>query len=124
MTPESDYAEYRVLYLEDEPLIAFDTTQHLEELGFREVCTVYRLAQAEEVSEGQLFDLAIFDISVDRGTTSLALGKSLAARGTPVIFASGNGTEAQALRDAGHFFLGKPFSLAMLTQEIRRALRM
>lgn len=108
-----------VLYLEDEPIVAMDTGAHLEDLGFRSVEIAYRLATAVDLAKAQKFDLAILDINVDRGQTSLDLGAELAAKGTRVIFASGNGCDASDLRAKGFEFLDKPFSLAGLTTKLR-----
>lgn len=113
-----------VLYLEDEPLIAYDTSEHLKELGFAQVCAVYHLNAAEEAARDIDFDLAILDINVDKGQTSLALGAALAARGVPVIFATGNSCDQVSLREAGYSFLSKPFSLLALTDEIKVALNL
>jgi len=41
----------RVLYLEDEPIVAMDTSAHLDELGFETVDVAYRLATAVEMAE-------------------------------------------------------------------------
>jgi len=108
-----------VLYLEDEPIVAMDTGAHLEDLGFNKVEIAYRLGTAVELANAQKFDLAILDINVDRGQTSLALGAELAAKGTRVIFASGNGCDAGDLRAKGFEFLDKPFSLGGLTTKLK-----
>ena len=122
MSQTNPFEGLSVLYLEDEPLIAFDTSEHLRDLGFGEVKTTYRLAAAQAAASTGKFDLAIFDINVDGSQTSIALGRELAERGTVVIFASGSSSEADHLRDSGHRFVGKPFSLNGLTEEIEAAL--
>lgn len=113
------FDEMKVLYLEDEPLVAFDTSEHLQSLGFDDVKVAYKLSQAEAFAEDGDIDLAILDINVDRGQTSLVLGDKLAANGTKVIFASGNGDDAERLQDQGYVFLDKPFSLLALTVKIK-----
>ena len=113
------FNELRVIYLEDEPLVALDTNEHLNTLGFKDVTVAYRLSQAEAAVAQNRFDIAILDINVDRGQTSIDLGKELAASGARVIFASGNGDDAEALRKQGFWFLDKPFSLNALTQKIK-----
>ena len=107
-----------ILYLEDEPLIAMDTSDHLEDLGFESVNVAYRLAAAEKLAENHVFDLALLDINVDGGQNSLALGRSLAAKGTSVIFASGNSGAGRDLRAEGFCFLDKPFALSDLTDHL------
>lgn len=106
----------RILYLDDEPLVAFDTGDHLASLDFDEVVVTYRLDQAEAASNAKDFDLAILDINVDRGQTSLALGEKLANDGCAVLFASGYGEAAAKLRAQGYGFIDKPFSLDALTE--------
>lgn len=109
----------KVLYLEDEPLVAFDTGEHLETLGFDEVAVAYRLSKAESLASDTEFDVAILDINVDNGQTSLKLGNDLASAGTCVIFASGNSSAAPELQSQGFAFLDKPFSLEILTQKLK-----
>jgi len=108
----------KILYLEDEPLVAFDTGEHLMGLGFETVEVTYRLVQAEKAIEQQGFDLALLDINVDRGNTSLELGRNLAKQGTHVVFASGNSSAAEDLGNEGYCFLDKPISLDELTQTL------
>lgn len=122
MTNRPCYSDIKVLYLEDEPLIAFDTTEFLKELGFSEVKSAYKLKVAEQATEEKEFELAILDINVDNNQTSFSLGEKLAEKGTPVIFASGNSFDADALRAKGYEFLDKPFSYADLENLIARAL--
>ena len=122
MTDSPSYNELSVLYLEDEPLIAFDTTDFLQELGFSEVRSAYKLKSAKQAISEKTFDLAILDINVDNNQTSLSLGAQLADDGTPVIFASGNSFDAEKLRAEGFEFLDKPFSYEDLKSAICAAL--
>lgn len=112
------FTSQSILYLEDEPLIAMDTGDHLEEIGFGQVSVAYRLENAIAFMEQQDYDLALLDINVDGGQTSLDLGRRLAARGTRVMFASGNIQAEDGLRSEGFYFLSKPFSLDKLTQSL------
>ncbi|NNE53537.1 MAG: response regulator [Sulfitobacter sp.] len=122
MTNSPFYSDLSVLYLEDEPLIAFDTTDFLQELGFSEVKSAYKLKSAEQAISEKTFDLAILDINVDNNQTSLLLGSQLAGEGIPVIFASGNSFDAERLRAEGFEFLDKPFSYEDLESAICSAL--
>ncbi len=121
-TNESPYSELKVLYLEDEALIAYDTSEHLRELGFADVTCAYRLKHAEDAAAKQHYDLAIFDINVDGNQTSVELGRQLTRVGTKVIFASGSTPEMDRLRDQRFRILGKPFTHAQLAKEIDEAL--
>ena len=122
MTPPNPFTNLHVLYLEDEPLIAFDTADSLSELGFTNVKSVYKLKAAERAAEASRFDLAVLDINVDRKQTSLELGKALLDQGTRVVFASGNSYDAKRLRADGSLFLDKPFSQQQLRTVLEEAL--
>ena len=113
------YEDLRVLYLEDEPLISMDTADFLRELGFGDVRAVLKLKAAHAALDQGDFDLAILDINLGRGETSMELGRSLLAAGTPVIFASGNGADSKGLVAEGFRFLEKPFSHNGLKEEVR-----
>lgn len=115
------FKDLTVLFLEDEPLIAMDTHEALVELGFKDVCSVYRLNEAREAAEKQTFDVAVLDINVDGGKKSYDLGRDLKESGVRVIFASGTETERDALIADGYRFLAKPYqqnSLRALIREI------
>ncbi|MEM1365196.1 MAG: response regulator [Pseudomonadota bacterium] len=124
MSDQADFSKYSVLYLEDEPLIALDTVDLLDELGFGDVKPTYRLKSANQAVEEQTFDVAILDINVDEDQTSLALGEHLQAQGTPVVFASGNGHQASELRGSGFVFIDKPFSKDALAGAVVHALEL
>ena len=113
------FENLKILYVEDEPIVAFDTSEHLEELGFSEVKTAFRLEQAEQYLEDTTFDLALLDINLDRGQTSIALGEKLAAGHTSVVFASGNSSAAQEIKQSGFWFIDKPFELHTLTETLQ-----
>ena len=114
------FDDLKILYLEDEPLVALDTGEHLKDLGFCDVKVVSKLSDAVALTGEDKFDLALFDINVDKGQTSLELGHELAARGTKVIFASGNSREGREIKVRGISFLDKPFSLDQLTSMLEQ----
>lgn len=119
---EPQFAGLRVLYLEDEILIALDVTSALKDAGFSTVKTVHRLKDAWEAIEAEAYDVALLDINVDRRQTSFELGDHLKKNDTIVVFASGNGTDCERLREQGFQFIDKPFSHKALTETIAEAL--
>ncbi|MEJ6396445.1 response regulator [Yoonia sp. 208BN28-4] len=116
------FDDLKILYLEDEIIVAMETTAHLESLGFDTVAVAYKLSKAQDAVAQEDFDIALLDINVGRGETSVALGEALAEKGTRVVFASGNSSAARDLRGRGFAFLDKPFSHSALTQELEAAL--
>lgn len=117
-----DFSAVNVLYLEDEPFIALDTADALESFGFRDVVAVHSLASAERYASATHFDVAVLDINLGGGQTSLALGRSLKAKGTYVLFASGNSRNLDELVADGYGYLMKPFGVAELRNSIEKTI--
>lgn len=88
----------RLLLVEDEPLIAFDTEHLLSEKGFEVVATVDRVAAAVRlIGDGQAIDLVLADVNLADGS-GLDVARAAAARGIPVLFVTGScPVEAEAL---------------------------
>ena len=118
---ESPLSKKSVLYLEDEVLIAIDVSYFLQETGFGTVCVKHRLADAWSASEKSAFDIALLDINVDRGQSSIELGQYLSKQGIPVIFVSGNSANKESLIEDGFAFINKPFSHEKLREAIDAA---
>lgn len=97
----------RLLIVEDEPLVAFDTEHFLGDAGFQIVATVDSVADALRViGEGAEIDLVLVDVSLADGS-GIAVAQAAKARGIQVLFVTGNCPgEARALA-AG--CLSKPY---------------
>jgi len=98
----------RLLVVEDEPLVAFDTEHFLDAEGFEIVATVDTVAGALRViaKEGQDIDLVLVDVSLSDGS-GIDVAQAAYAKGFPVLFVTGNCPgEARALA-AG--CLSKPY---------------
>lgn len=80
----------RLLVVEDEPLIAFDTEHFLTEAGFTIVATVDRVADATAlIDSGTGVDLVLVDVSLADGS-GLDVARVAGAREVPVLFVTGN----------------------------------
>lgn len=116
------FENVKIIYLEDEPLIAIDTGEYLQSLGFEKVEIAHRLEKANEAADEMDFDLALLDINVNGGQTSFELGQMLSERGTKVVFASGRSSSTQQIEENGHYFLSKPFSLVDVRDKLAEIL--
>jgi CheY-like chemotaxis protein len=98
----------RVLVVEDEALIAFDTEHYLTDSGFVIVATVDRVADAVALIESaEVVDLVLADISLADGT-GLDVARVAHAREVPVLFVTGNcPVEAQGVASG---CLAKPYA--------------
>ena len=114
-------AKMRVLYVEDEPLIAMETEDALLDLGFRHVSMCHTFDQANSIVQTARFDLAILDMNLN-GTLSAPLVKNLREAGTAVVVATGYDLEDIAGDDASIAFVRKPFGLQMLDEAIHTAI--
>lgn len=78
----------RLLIVEDEPLIAFDTEHLLIEEGYQVVATVDRIADAVPVIAGEAIDLVLVDVTLPDGS-GVEVARAAHARGVPVMFVTG-----------------------------------
>jgi CheY-like chemotaxis protein len=97
----------RVLVVEDEPLVAFDTEHFLTGEGFTIVATVDSVADAlAAIDGGDEIDLVLVDVRLSDGS-GVEVARRASARGIRVLFVTGNCPgEARALA-AG--CLAKPY---------------
>jgi CheY-like chemotaxis protein len=110
---------YSVLYVEDEPLIAMDGEAMLRELGCEKVTVVMTFEDARLAVHDNRFDLAVMDINLGGGKTSLPLVEPLKLAGTRVVLASGYNS-GQAEDDT--IRVEKPFDEETLFRAIQSAL--
>jgi CheY-like chemotaxis protein len=97
----------RILVVEDEPLVAFDTEHFLHGEGFEIVATVDSVSGALAVIDGDReVHLVLADIALADGS-GVEVARAASARGIEVLFATGNcPNEARAIA-AG--CLSKPY---------------
>jgi len=80
----------RVLLVEDEPLVAFDTEHFLGSEGFEVVATIDSVADALEVIAGDaVIDLVLVDVNLADGS-GVEVARAAHARGVQVLFVTGN----------------------------------
>jgi DNA-binding response OmpR family regulator len=98
----------KLLIVEDEPLVAFDTEHLLGDAGYEIVATVDRVADALAViARGDGLDLVLADVELTDGS-GVEVARAAGAQGVPVLFVTGAfPPEAQALA-AG--CLAKPYA--------------
>ena len=118
MNPENR-RRARVFVLEDEALILMLLADLIAQAGHDCVFRASRLEDAAGIAATGDFDLAILDVTV-RGETSFAIADAVAARGLPVIFATGYGERGLPQSWAKAPVLQKPFDARALVETIRR----
>lgn len=80
----------RLLVVEDEPLIAFDTEHVLTDAAFTIVATVDRVADALAViNSGAAIDLVLVDVSLADGS-GIDVARAAQRNGVAVMFVTGN----------------------------------
>lgn len=98
----------RLLLVEDEPLVAFDTEHFLGEAGYVVVATVDRVADAIGVIDrGEEIDLVLVDISLADGN-GIDVARAAHAADVPVLFVTGECPEGGRAVAAG--CLAKPYA--------------
>lgn len=98
----------RLLVVEDEPLVAFDTEHFLSDARYEIVATVDSVAAALSVlADGAAIDLVLVDISLADGS-GIDVARAARARGVPVLFVTGSCPVEAADLAAG--CLSKPYA--------------
>lgn len=110
----------RILYLEDEAIIALDTSDTLHDLGFAQIDLCHSLEMAEAALAAAMPDLALLDVNLSHGRTSLDLGRRLRAEGVPVVFATGYSADSLPL-DSTAVVVEKPLTQSALEKALDEA---
>ena len=109
---------FRVLVVEDEPLIGMDIEDAVEGLGHKVVGPIAELSEAMKLAANAALGCAIIDINI-RGGHSYPVADILLGRGLPVLLLSGYGKHTLPERLRGEAHLPKPFTAEQLDREIR-----
>lgn len=106
----------RLLVVEDEPLIAFDTEHLLTDASYEIVATVDRVGKAVDViRSGKEIDLVLADVNLADGS-GLDVARVATEAGVPVLFVTGNcPPEARTLATG---CLDKPYAQRDLIEAI------
>jgi PAS domain S-box-containing protein len=109
----------RVLIVEDEPLIALDLADSLQNAGAGMVLPVGTEKEALKVIEDGEFDAALLDANL-HGRSSQEIAAALTRRNIPFVFVTGYAREGLPASFRHAAVLVKPVSDAQLIEAIRR----
>jgi PAS domain S-box-containing protein len=121
VTPAQSSPRFRVLVVEDEPLVAMEIAQVLDAAGFDVAGPVGNTSAALELLKHKGCDAAVLDINLG-GETSEAVALELLKTGLPFVTLSGYSREQYppAFRSAPA--LVKPLRPELLTAELKRCI--
>lgn len=91
-----------ILLLEDETLIGIDLRMTLEENGYKVIGPFQTRDDAEEALATQQPALALLDLNLGKGETSLPLARTLREMEVPVVFLTGYSNETGVFPDDLH----------------------
>jgi response regulator RpfG family c-di-GMP phosphodiesterase len=111
---------WRVLILEDEPIIGLALEDMLQSLGVRCVLLADTLSAATAIVENETLHWAVLDVNI-HGERSYAVADKLQAIGTPFIFATGYGDTQHPDQHINAITLIKPYSLSDLKSVIEQS---
>ena len=116
-SPGDDNRAFRVLILEDEPMIAFGIEDVLLDAGFAIAGVVTKLEDALRLIERGACDAAIVDLNL-AGMSADPAAIALTARGLPFIVLSGYSRDQLKSGFAGGRFLQKPCRPELLVETL------
>lgn len=109
---------FRVLVVEDEPLIAMVVEDSIEMLGYEVIGPVAQHDEALAVAAAGGFDCAILDVNICGGN-SYDVADLLLSRGCPLILATGYSDWSIPRHLVGEKRLTKPYSSKQLEEQLR-----
>jgi CheY-like chemotaxis protein len=105
--------KWRILIVEDEPIIALDLQDLLVDAGFEVAGVAGRLDKALVLIESADFDVAVVDANL-AGASASPAAAALVTRGIPFVVLSGYSLAQQQDAFQGGHFLQKPCRPARL----------
>lgn len=111
-------AGFRVLVVEDEPLIGMDIEFAIERLGLEVVGPIAELGKALDLASNEVLACAVLDINI-LGGNSYPVADKLLSRGVPVLFLSGYNKLTFPERFQEEARLAKPYTADQLDTELR-----
>ncbi|WP_292051282.1 MULTISPECIES: response regulator [unclassified Brevundimonas] len=109
--PDMNQEPKNVLVVEDDVDAAAALTEALDEAGHRVIGPFHSAEAAEAATALHQIDLALLDINLSGAATGIDLAKNLKARwGVPVIFVSGDVSQAARHADIAAAMIIKPYS--------------
>ncbi len=109
---------FRVLVVEDEPMIVMVVEDTIEMMGCQIVGPVAKLEEALALAIRGDFDCAVLDINIRCGN-SYAVADLLLERGCPFLFTTGYSDWSMPKHLVGEKRLTKPYSSRQLESELR-----
>lgn len=122
MRDDLQFGDKRILLVEDDLIVVEKVSRQLSLLGFAGVFVATSLIQAEDILEREQIDLAVLDVNMRTGETTIALGWALTAENIPTVFFSGLNPQDMARMTQGHEFMEKPISPSRLRAALHRAM--
>ena len=111
----------RVLLVEDEGPIALHLASVLIDAGFEVLGPFLQARTAQEALQDNLVDAALLDISLGE-ETSYRVADTLLAKGVPVLFVTGYGSQGLPERFRGCLHLPKPTPPELLLSRLKKIL--
>jgi CheY-like chemotaxis protein len=111
---------FNILLVEDNLIIAMDGEDIFLQLGAQSVALAPNVSHALAAIEKRHFDLAVLDVHLGE-ETSIAVAERLAAKGVPLILATGYGEGvSQSYGALGANLLQKPYTIESVASALSR----
>jgi CheY-like chemotaxis protein len=116
-----DFAETRVLLVEDETLVALMIEDMIDDIGAMRVGTASTVGEAMTALESARPDIAVLDVNVG-GDQVFPVCERLAELGIPFVFSTGYGAHGVPPQWRANPVLQKPYTAPQLADALARCL--
>jgi DNA-binding response OmpR family regulator len=111
-------APLKIMYLEDNPLIAFHVEQMVEDAGHLLVAVLQSFEEMKQQFTSLQIDAALVDVDLADGRTGPLAAEWLSERKIPVIFVTGQEKVALEFSHLAMALVRKPISASDLAEKI------
>jgi DNA-binding NtrC family response regulator len=119
----SETTIYKILIVEDEPILAYSLEENLMRAGFKIAGTAYKITEALDlINSGITIDAAILDVNL-HGISSQPIAVALAKHLIPFIVISGYSLEQIKNEYPTEIFVQKPYKPMTVTKHLQTLLK-
>lgn len=111
-------APLKIIYLEDNPLIAFHVEQMVQDAGHVLVAVLQSFDELKQQFKSLQFDAALVDVDLADGRTGPLAAEWLSTRSIPVIFVTGQEKVAREFSHLAMALVRKPISASELAARL------
>jgi DNA-binding response OmpR family regulator len=121
VNPMANFNVFKILIVEDEPMLAYSLEENLIESGFEIVGIAYKVDDALNIIKNTVVDAAILDVNL-HGSSAYPVALSLTTHSIPFIIVSGYSSDQIKEEFPTAIFIQKPYRPNIIIEQLQNLL--